>query len=153
MKNILTILLFTISVSSGAQGLEKSVNELIDKKIDTFSRKLDSSIVITASTSNATPIYLDTLYAPLNKSMVYELTLTAHNDGNADMGSSVKTIVIKNTNGVYSIARNVTPLAYLGQGTLSKAVWAVSMVNGLPVIVLTGILNTSISWTVSKRNQ
>lgn len=117
---------------------------LIDKKISDFSKRLDSVVTKTVTTSGT--IFIDTLDAPKNGVGFFQLSLTGISGNN--IPSCVKVILVRNNNGVYTIPRNVTTVSYAG---LTGGNFDAVIVNGKVVVKITGTSVTS-QWFYKKQS-
>lgn len=139
MKNIITILLITASLNASSQFATK---QYVDSLFSTL-----QTIVIKPpklTTSNNT-ILLDTLTMLNNTKGTYIVSVETETD------IALKTIIISNKNGVYSLIQdsNLKPLSTKGFFS-SVPSWSVSNTNNLIIIKATGVKNTIISWTIKK---
>lgn len=139
MKNLITILLITASLNASSQFATK---QYVDSLFSTL-----QTIVIKPpklTTSNNT-ILLDTLTMLNNTKGTYIVSVETETD------IALKTIIISNKNGVYSLIQdsNLKPLSTKGFFS-SVPSWSVSNTNNLIIIKATGVKNTIISWTIKK---
>jgi hypothetical protein len=116
-------------------------------KVDTnriFSR-LDSAIIKTVATANATPINIDSLYSANNTVVIYDLDVTATDTANA-VNSWLKRVIIKNQAGTYTILTSGN-IAFLDS---HAAGLTVQMSGSIPVVTFTGIAG-SVKWVYALR--
>jgi len=135
MKTKSTIIALLLSVAAFGQ-VDEAVKTVVTKEIRDFSKTLDSVLVVEKDAIGI--FYIDTLIVPDGKLVLFELSLA----GISTVGfcSAVKYVVISNSNGKYTILRNLNPMSYSGY-TGSK--WDVLLVNGLPVVRITSpVLST-----------
>jgi len=129
MKIKSTIIALLVSVTTFGQ-VDDAVKTVVTKEIRDFSKTLDSVLVVEKDAIGI--FYIDTLIVPDGKLVLFELSLA----GISTVGfcSAVKYVVISNSNGKYTILRNLNPMSYSGY-TGSK--WDVLLVNGLPMVRIT----------------
>ena len=116
-------------------------------KVDTnriFSR-LDSAIIKTVATANATPINIDSLYSANNTVVIYDLDVTATDTANA-VNSWLKRVIIKNQAGTYTILTSGN-IAFLDS---HAAGLTVQMAGSIPVVTFTGITG-AVKWVYALR--
>ena len=116
-------------------------------KVDTnriFSR-LDSAIIKTVATANATPINIDSLYSANNTVVIYDLDVTATDTANA-VNSWLKRVIVKNDAGTYTILTSGN-IAFLDS---HAAGLTVQMAGSIPVVTFTGIVG-SVKWVYALR--
>ena len=116
-------------------------------KVDTnriFSR-LDSAIIKTVATANATPINIDSLYSANNTVVIYDLDVTATDTANA-VNSWLKRVIIKNQAGTYTILTSGN-IAFLDS---HAAGLTVQMSGSIPVVTFTGIVG-NVKWVYALR--
>lgn len=151
IKKTLTVVFILIGFNSFGQvdaaidaKIETKINSSIAQTISDFSKKLDSVVIKNRTQSGV--FYIDTLSAPINDVALYQVSVIGISGANRP--SAVKVVLVTNNNGVYSISRNVSLLAFSG---LTGGNFDVVLLNGLPQIKVTGT-TSSIKWTYKKIN-
>lgn len=153
MKKLLPFLLLTFLASTArSQSVDDAITRLVSVKLDSFKMTLDSISYVEYTTTNATPVFIDTLDCPDNSVMFFYIQMGVTNTATMDAGSSIKLVTIAKKNGIYSIVRNVSAVVYAGSGTAAKALWDVVISGGVPVIRITGSAATNFRWQFKREN-
>jgi hypothetical protein len=138
MKKLLIILPILISLNSFSQYATKAY-------VDSLYKTLDSTVVKPSklTTTNQT-ITLDTLTAPNNKIITYNVSLETNDD------VATKLIQISNITGVYSVLsdKNIASLSRSFFSSVPK--WTVTIQNNKVIIQATGVKNKIINWILKK---
>lgn len=106
---------------------------------------LDTVYYRTATSSNATPFNIDTLYSANNRVVVYDLDVTSVDTSGA-VNSWLKRVVVRNKAGVYTVltSGNITFLDSQSSGL------SVDVSGGIPVVQFTGLTST-VKWVYALR--
>lgn len=149
-KILFGLCLLICSTLCRAQVVDTAVNKLIASGISAFSNTLDSTIYKGVTGSGTTVVIIDTLKVPLNSSVTFKLDLKTENVATKETGIGYKYVEIKNIGGVYTVAQNKDIVVYVGQTSIAKLAWNVVIVNGLPVIRGSGVVNVKVNWVVAE---
>lgn len=154
MKKLITLLLIFISLKGISQTTE-AVNAQIDVKI-----AKDVPVLITKQmqlafayadtitylkTTRAGSFNFDTLSVPNNSSKQFEFVLTGYSTSNKV--SCLKEVWISNTNGVYTVDRNLSVASFAG---LTSGNFDVIKSGSIVVARITGT-TAVINWTLKKQ--
>lgn len=138
----------TSSFATGRGNINSDTTYPIDKAIDDkINAKLNllDSVIVTTMTRTGT-FNIDTLFTPINTSAFYQLSIIG--ETGTVISCVLKQVLIRNTNGVYSIPTLVTPISFRG---LTGGACDVLMANGRVVVRMTGT-SASTKWTLRRQN-
>ena len=110
---------------------------------------LDSVFVHSMTTTNNTITALDTIYIPNTYMVTVDMEMQAHNVANNETYSLKKRGYVKNISGTPVVVGVETVGSGGIEASLSTITWNVSIVGGLPIIVIQGLASTTIKWQVT----
>lgn len=150
MKYIfVTLISLWLTATSFGQSIDSIVHHIADStssmKTDSLAGTLDSSVTYTKMTSDATPLNVDTLFAPRNTSYQYTITIVCANTANGDVCNGMVNVIIKNVNDKVTIFRQASVMTMSCQGTISSARYAIGSTG---IITITGVKNITMKWVV-----
>lgn len=148
MKQLIIILLLSLTGMAAFSQVDSAVKAVITKQISQYNSTLDSTVFYTVTTVGATSATI-ALPQSLNTVTLYHMSLQGENIINKDVCEGDKSVQIKNANGTITVTRNADVPVYLGQNTLVKATWGITTLNNVAIIKVTGLAGLTISWTIS----
>jgi hypothetical protein len=123
----------------------KAVVDLVNLKTDTLRGNLVEATMKTVTTTNATPLELDTFVVANNKVGVFDIEISSSDNGTVNFWH--KKVIIKNVGGTRTILYSGNVVFVDTQAsTISIAING----GGLPVLQITGVAATNIKWSSMK---
>lgn len=115
--------------------------------IDSFSRRLDSTIVKKINTPTSTQLYfyLDTLKCSINTLTVYKIRAFVSDSASKDIGYMERLVVLKNLKGVCTIIYSTLPQFQVERNT-NNDYWNILLINNLPVMRVSNTNGKSQNW-------
>lgn len=138
------LLILFILFSNSALAQKNALDSAIQKNIKQMFVGADTTATV-YTYSKSGSFNFDTIRIANNTFKHYTLTLTGYAVNNKV--SCVKDIWVSNTNGVYSIDRNLSTVSFLG---LTGGAFNIVKENGFIVVKVTGN-TTIINWTLKKQ--
>lgn len=152
MKRLAISLLLCISGAAAFSQVTLATPDQIDKKISAFATSLDSTVKYSRVTAGVTVLNADTLLIPVNTQVLYQFVVDAMNPANGDAAWGQRSVLIENVAGTYKIAgiRSLDGSGFVGERTMAKCAWTITLVSNLPVVRLTGVGTGAVNWSIRK---
>ena len=150
MKKIITLLLILISLQGLGQATQAVSQQIANEVPPLITRQLNiafanADTVTYLQSTRSGSFNFDTLSIPNNSAKQFEFILTGYSASNKV--SCLKEVWISNTNGNYSIDRNLSIASFTG---LTGGNFDVVKVGNLIVVKITGT-TTVINWSLKKQ--
>lgn len=149
MKKLIFFILIFSFLDSKSQSIDAMVNSTIDSKIAKFALTLPTDSVISAIRNDGLVFNIDTIYIPLNTSVIFTINLSCENTATNEIGRAGKKIIVRNLKGVYKLYNMGDYPVYSGEGTVAKAAWNIVQLGNFVVVQCTDLKGINIAWQVT----
>lgn len=122
----------------------KAVVDLVNSKTDSLKTDMLQAVSKLVTTTNATPLILDTFAVANNKVATYDIQISSSDNGTINFWH--KKVIVKNVSGTYTVLYSGNVVFVDTQGSLIDIIIS----GGLPILQITGISATNVKWSSLK---